>query len=68
LNVWGTHYLLAVCERRFLKPLRNFTREQQHSAYTAEDERYITNSGKTAGGEFRLGKGPYFLWPRDLQI
>ncbi|MEY2563245.1 MAG: hypothetical protein QOH88_1438 [Verrucomicrobiota bacterium] len=32
------------------------------------DKRYITPKGKTAGGEFRMGKGPYFLWPADLQV
>lgn len=31
-------------------------------------KRYITAAGKTAGGEFRMGKGPYFLWPADLQL
>ena len=24
--------------------------------------------GKTVGGEFRMGKGPYFLWPPDLPV
>jgi hypothetical protein len=28
----------------------------------------ITPEGREAGGEFRMGKGPYFLWPPDLQI
>lgn len=32
------------------------------------DRRYITAKGKSAGGEFRMGKGPYFLWPVDLQV
>jgi hypothetical protein len=32
------------------------------------DKRYITPKGKDAGGEFRMGKGPYFLWPPTLQI
>jgi hypothetical protein len=32
------------------------------------DKRYLTPAGKTAGGEFRMGKGPYFLWPPDLGI
>lgn len=32
------------------------------------DKRYITPKGKNAGGEFRMGKGPYFLWPSDLQV
>ena len=31
-------------------------------------KRYITAAGKNAGGEFRMGKGPYFLWPADLQV
>jgi PLD-like domain len=28
----------------------------------------ITSDGREAGGEFRMGKGPYFLWPPDLQV
>jgi phosphatidylserine/phosphatidylglycerophosphate/cardiolipin synthase-like enzyme len=32
------------------------------------DKRYITAEGKSAGGEFRMGKGPYFLWPPDLKV
>lgn len=32
------------------------------------DKPYITKAGKGVGGEFRMGKGPYFLWPPDLQI
>lgn len=32
------------------------------------EKRYLTNAGKKAGGEFRMGKGPYFLWPSDLQV
>jgi hypothetical protein len=32
------------------------------------DKHYITSQGREAGGEFRMGKGPYFLWPPDLQI
>lgn len=32
------------------------------------DKRYITPKGKNAGGEFRMGKGPYFLWPADLEM
>jgi phosphatidylserine/phosphatidylglycerophosphate/cardiolipin synthase-like enzyme len=28
----------------------------------------ITSQGRKAGGEFRMGKGPYFLWPADLQV
>lgn len=31
-------------------------------------ERYLTPKGKSAGGEFRMGKGPYFLWPSDLSV
>ncbi|NJN20490.1 MAG: DNA repair protein [Leptolyngbya sp. RL_3_1] len=32
-----------------------------------EDKHFITESGKAAGGEFRMGKfGPYFLWPESL--
>ncbi|MFN2508372.1 MAG: phospholipase D family protein [Chthoniobacterales bacterium] len=31
-------------------------------------KRYLTPAGRNAGGEFRVGKGPYFLWPDDLQI
>jgi phosphatidylserine/phosphatidylglycerophosphate/cardiolipin synthase-like enzyme len=30
--------------------------------------RYLTPRGKSAGGEFRMGKGPYFLWPNDLRL
>lgn len=32
------------------------------------DKRYLTHAGKTAGGEFRMGKGPFFLWPPDLKV
>ncbi|MEY2508681.1 MAG: hypothetical protein QOH01_3010 [Verrucomicrobiota bacterium] len=32
------------------------------------EQRYLTPKGKTAGGEFRMGKGPYFLWPPNLQV
>jgi hypothetical protein len=32
------------------------------------DKPYITAAGKAAGGEFRFNKGPFFLWPVDLQI
>ncbi len=28
----------------------------------------ITPVGRKAGGEFRIGKGPYFLWPPDLRV
>jgi hypothetical protein len=28
----------------------------------------ITSEGREAGGEFRMGKGPYFLWPPDLRV
>jgi hypothetical protein len=31
-------------------------------------KRYLTEKGKLAGGEFRMGKGPYFLWPPDLRV
>ena len=29
---------------------------------------YITPQGRGAGGEFRMGKGPYFLWPPNLHV
>jgi phosphatidylserine/phosphatidylglycerophosphate/cardiolipin synthase-like enzyme len=29
---------------------------------------YLTSEGKKAGGEFRFGKGPYFVWPVDVQL
>jgi phosphatidylserine/phosphatidylglycerophosphate/cardiolipin synthase-like enzyme len=29
---------------------------------------YLTPKGENAGGEFRMGNGPYFLWPTDLQV
>lgn len=32
------------------------------------EKHYITPQGKNAGGEFRMGKGPYFLWPADLRL
>ncbi|PYI92577.1 MAG: DNA repair protein [Verrucomicrobia bacterium] len=32
------------------------------------NKHYITSKGREAGGEFRMGKGPYFLWPTDLQV
>ena len=34
------------------------------------EKSYITNKGKEAGGEFRMGKkfGGYFLWPEDVKI
>jgi phosphatidylserine/phosphatidylglycerophosphate/cardiolipin synthase-like enzyme len=32
------------------------------------DKHYITPQGRQAGGEFRMGKGPYFLWPTDLEV
>ncbi len=32
------------------------------------DRHYITPQGREAGGEFRMGKGPYFLWPTDLSV
>ena len=30
----------------------------------------LAEAGKRAGGEFRFSKqfGPYFLWPKDLNI
>ncbi|HEV2803677.1 MAG TPA: phospholipase D family protein [Chthoniobacterales bacterium] len=31
-------------------------------------KRYLTEKGKRAGGEFRIGKGPYFLWPPNLPV
>jgi hypothetical protein len=31
-------------------------------------KRYLTEKGKRAGGEFRIGKGPYFLWPPNLSV
>jgi phosphatidylserine/phosphatidylglycerophosphate/cardiolipin synthase-like enzyme len=31
-------------------------------------KRYLTEKGKQAGGEFRIGKGPYFLWPPNLPV
>jgi hypothetical protein len=30
--------------------------------------RYLTEKGKRAGGEFRAGYGPYFLWPSNLSV
>jgi phosphatidylserine/phosphatidylglycerophosphate/cardiolipin synthase-like enzyme len=32
------------------------------------DKPYLTPKGKSAGGEFRFNKGPFFLWPVDLEI
>ena len=29
---------------------------------------YLTSKGKSVGGEFRFNKGPFFLWPVDLEI
>jgi len=29
---------------------------------------YLTPAGKSVGGEFRMGKGPYFIWPADFSI
>jgi phosphatidylserine/phosphatidylglycerophosphate/cardiolipin synthase-like enzyme len=29
---------------------------------------HLTAAGKKVGGEFRFGKGPYFLWPSDLSV
>lgn len=35
-----------------------------------EDKHYLTDNGKSAGGEFRMSPrfGPYFLWPEDIRI
>lgn len=35
-----------------------------------DEKHYLTEKGKTAGGEFRMSPrfGPYFLWPDDIQI
>ncbi|NVZ11542.1 DNA repair protein [Allochromatium humboldtianum] len=35
-----------------------------------DGKHYITDSGKAAGGEFRMGKrfGSYFLWPNSLNL
>lgn len=33
-----------------------------------EGKKRLTAKGKDAGGEFRFNKGPYFLWPMDLQV
>jgi phosphatidylserine/phosphatidylglycerophosphate/cardiolipin synthase-like enzyme len=33
-----------------------------------EGKKRLTAKGKEAGGEFRFNKGPYFLWPTDLQV
>ena len=35
-----------------------------------EEKHYLTDSGKEAGGEFRMSKrfGPYFLWPASLSV
>ncbi len=34
------------------------------------DRAKLTESGKQAGGEFRFSRkyGPYFIWPKDLQV
>lgn len=34
------------------------------------DQLQLTEAGKGAGGEFRFSKkfGPYFLWPKDIQL
>ncbi len=34
----------------------------------AQGNHYITDDGKKVGGEFRFGKGPYFLWPTNLSL
>lgn len=34
-----------------------------------EDRHYLTDKGKTLGGEFRMGRhGFFFLWPADLDL
>jgi len=34
-----------------------------------DDKPYLTDKGKAAGGEFRMGKhGPYFLWPASMPV
>jgi phosphatidylserine/phosphatidylglycerophosphate/cardiolipin synthase-like enzyme len=33
-----------------------------------EGKKRLTAKGKDAGGEFRFNKGPYFLWPSNLQV
>jgi hypothetical protein len=33
-----------------------------------DGKKRITAKGKDAGGEFGFNKGPYFLWPSNLQI
>lgn len=35
-----------------------------------EDKHYLTDSGKSAGGEFRMSQryGPYFLWPESFTV
>ena len=32
------------------------------------DKHYVTPHGREVGGEFRMSKGPYFLWPIDLSL
>jgi hypothetical protein len=32
------------------------------------EKHYLTKAGKSVGGEFHMGKGPYFLWPSDLAV
>jgi Mn-dependent DtxR family transcriptional regulator len=33
-----------------------------------DGKRHLTEKGKNVGGEFRMGNGPSFLWPPDLQV
>lgn len=34
-----------------------------------EGKSYITSEGKKVGGEFKVGKfGPFFLWPKDIEL
>jgi len=35
-----------------------------------EDKHYLTEAGKSAGGEFKMSKrfGPYFVWPSSLTL
>jgi hypothetical protein len=35
----------------------------------AGGNRYFVAKGKSAGGQFRtIGKGPFFVWPSDLNL
>ena len=35
-----------------------------------DDKHYLTDSGKAAGGEFRMSPrfGPYFIWPESMEV